>query len=377
MSNAHFHAAAYALAASMLVLCLAGCSNDASRASLPSPSASATLSASSTNEQAGESPGSGAVVPSASLDLIVQGDPVLYSYEDLLSDVEAMAEGYPSWVSSDSLGVTADGREILHMVIGNPDATRRILITGGIHAREYMTTQLVMKQAAAFLEHARTDAARGATSYRSVLENTAIHVVPAVNPDGETISQYGLDGMRSQAVRDKLVSIAALDGAAPDYEYFRSWKANANGVDLNRQFDALWAEFQGTSHPSSDRYKGTAPGSEVESRALIDLTERERFDRTISYHTHGSVIYWYFAQTGELYDDTLAFAHDISAATGYPLDANYEALDPAGYKDWAIQSKGIPSLTIEVGVAPTPVPPEQFPTIWAQNEHVWETTLEM
>ena len=77
------------------------------------------------------------------------------------------------------------------------------------------------------------------------------------------------------------------------------------------------------------------------------------------------------------YDQTLSFANTIAATTGYPLDADYQSLDPAGYKDWAIQNQGIPSLTIEVGLQDSPVPAEQFATIWAENQFVWEETLKI
>lgn len=52
--------------------------------------------------------------------------------------------------------------------------------------------------------------------------------------------------------------------------------------------------------------------------------------------------------------------------------ADYQSLDPAGYKDWAISQKGIPSLTIEVGRDTVPVPEEQFDEIWNANKNVWE-----
>ena len=200
-----------------------------------------------------------------------------------------------------------------------------------------------------------------------------------VNPDGISISQLGLDGVQTDAVRENLSQIAQLDGASlADSTYLKRWKANANGVDLNRNFDALWDSYADPAgHPSSDHYKGTAPGCEIESAALIQLTLQQQFTRTISYHTQGDVIYWYFGQEGDLYDQTLSFANTIAATTGYPLDADYQSLDPAGYKDWAIQKQGIPSLTIEVGLQDSPVPAEQFATIWAENQFVWEETLKI
>lgn len=309
--------------------------------------------------------------------LIIDQNPSVYTYEDLVSDTNLLKSRYFSVFSADSLGETADGRQVLHFVIGNEDASRKILINGGIHAREYITCQLVMKQTVMFLKHLKHGDSYGDISYKDLLRNTAIHVICMVNPDGVSISQQGLDGVQTDAVRKNLEQIAQMDGASlSDKDYLIQWKSNANGVDLNRNFDALWDSYADPAgHPSADHYKGTAPGCEAESNALIQLTLQEQFSRTISYHTQGDVIYWYFGQDGDLYDQTLAFANTIAATTGYPLDADYQSLDPAGYKDWAIQSQGIPSLTIEVGTGDTPVSPGQFETIWEENQFVWEETL--
>ena len=304
--------------------------------------------------------------------LLVDADPSLYTYESLEHDVGALARNYPQWVRLDSLGLTADGRNLHHLVIGAPDAERHVLIHAGIHAREYITVQLVMKQASSFLSHAESGDSYGNARYDNMLNSVAIHVVPCVNPDGMALSQTGLDAIQSESIRSQLSNIAAHEGYEPSNDYFRNWKANANGVDLNRNFDALWEDFGGAIHPASERFKGIAPNCEIESSALVALTEHFKFVKTISYHAMGSVIYWYFGQEGALLDKTQAFAQSMANVTGYRLDANYEYLDPAGYKDWAIRSMDIPSLTIEVGWGETPVPSNQFQTIWRENEYVWE-----
>ena len=340
-------------------------SNVASEASLQGSISSTSQSA--TNERA---------LPVAQdVTLVVDEDPALYTYEDLVNDAAALQRKYPEWVTVGSLGTTVDGRDVIHLVIGNPEASNRVLVHGGIHAREYMTVKLVMKQASAFLSHAAANDVYGDVGYADLLQSNAIHVVPNVNPDGVAISQQGIGAIRDDSVRSTVLSIAAADGAEPSEAYFRNWKANANGVDLNRNFDALWDDFVGTGRPSSERYKGTAPGCEVESAALLNLTEKEGFSHTISYHEQGSLVYWFFGQTGPLYEKTQRFAEDIARQTGYQTYANYENLDPAGYKDWAIQSKGIPSLTIEIGLGEVPLPAEQFESVWLQNEHVWEAML--
>lgn len=308
--------------------------------------------------------------------LIVLQNPTMYTYEDLENDVWVLSQLYPEIVRSDSLGTTPDGRELYHFVIGDPEAENRIFISAGIHAREYITCQLVMKQAAVFLGNLTADAVYGDCTYRELMEGSAIHVVPMINPDGISISQFGLKGIQTEAVLEQVKNIAQMDGQKAEGTYLTRWKSNANGVDLNRNFDAMWEQYNdGKGHPSSDHYKGTEPGSEPEAAALIRLTEEENFSRTISYHTQGGVIYWYFGQEGELYEKTKRFAERIGVATGYYPEANYENLDPAGYKDWAVSKCGIPSLTIEVGRETSPVPSDQMEEIWLRNDTVWEETL--
>lgn len=310
-------------------------------------------------------------------ELIVDSRPQMYTYNDMEQDMKALCETYPELVSVTSIGQTMDGRNIYDMVIGDTNASEHLMIQGSIHAREYMTTQLVMMQACDFVR-ALVDGngEYKGISYNNLFNDKAIHVIPMVNPDGVSISQLGMDGVNNSATGDRLLEIAAKDGESLDNVYYlRQWKANANGVDLNRNFDALWEQYTGPSHPSSDHYKGTNPGSENESAALIALTRQYNFVRTISYHTYGQVIYWYFGQTGALRDETLSLAQEVAEVTGYATDSNYEALDPAGYKDWAISKMSIPSLTIEVGYGENPLPYEQLNSVYSQNKGVWAAVL--
>ena len=308
--------------------------------------------------------------------LNVLANPEMYTYQAFEEDSKLLADLYPDKITVDSLGMTEDGRQMIHFVIGDASASKKIFIGAGIHAREYITSQLVMKQTVEFLEHLENEDSYHGITYADLLNNTVIHVICMINPDGISISQLGINGILTEKVKENLEQIAKLDGENLNSEYLVNWKANANGVDLNRNFDAMWDIYQDPAgHPSADHYKGKFPGCEIESKALIDLTRQEKFIRTINYHAQGEVIYWYFGQDGELYDTTKQFAEKRSSLTGYMLAADYEKLDPAGYKDWALQSEKIPSITIEVGAGECPVPAQQFETIWSQNEFVWEETL--
>lgn len=113
-----------------------------------------------------------------------------YTYENMKNDLELFEKIFPENLEVDSLGKTADEREIFHLVAGRKEAEDKVLIFGGIHGREYMTSQLIMEQTAEFLSAVSKGrkSSRG-ESYETLLEGKAIHIVPMANPDGVTISQ--------------------------------------------------------------------------------------------------------------------------------------------------------------------------------------------
>lgn len=300
----------------------------------------------------------------------------VYTYEEMSEDLSSLQRKYGAVMTMDSLNTTCDGRKLFHIIIGNGKAERQALVFGSIHGREYITSQLVMCQLADILGRLQNQEDYRGEDLSKIFDRTALHIIPMINPDGVTLCQRGLEAMKFQKTRQQLYRIYEMDQAVELDEYFRKWKSNARGVDLNRNFDAKWEEYDDrTGHPSSDHYKGSFPESEIEAKALTELTRQYPFQRTISYHAQGNVIYWYFGQEGDLYRESREFAKLVAKATGYVADADYDKLDPAGYKDWAISAMKIPSLTVEVGIGGTPVPAEQFPTIWEQNKTVLLETM--
>lgn len=307
------------------------------------------------------------------LNLIINTIPKKYTYENFVYDIERLQAVYSDIIKTVKLCDTIDGRAVYDIILGNPQGEDQILIFAAMHAREYITSQIVMRQLCDCIDATNGDDKEyKGISTKELLDNVTIHFIPMSNPDGVAISQMGLDGLKNEELRKYVSSIAVGD--------YEQWKANANGVDLNRNFDAGWNEFVGSTKPSPDRYKGEYPGSEPESAALITLTENYNFRRTISYHTCGALIYWYYKQEGDILEESSDFAQEISMETGYTLDANYTAVDDAGYKDWAVYKMNIPSLTIEVGNEQgkgiiNPVPIDCFDVIWQRNKDVAYATV--
>lgn len=306
-------------------------------------------------------------------DAIIDLSTTLYSYQKMENDLQLLAGYYPQYMTLDTVGVTADGRNLYVIYFGNQNASRQIFICAATHAREYMTAQLVMKQLEYYCAHYE-DGSYNGTAYRDIFENTCFVIVPMVNPDGVSISQFGEEGLNREDLRQNLRAIYESDknGGYTDeaYDtYLTRWKANGMGVDLNRNYSPGWESVTDRTAPSSGLYKGTQPGSEAESQALMNIVDGLSNPLlAISYHSYGSLVYWQYGQAEPLWSKNQQLAAHVEALTTY-YQAGYS--NEAGFSNWCVNVKGIPSVTIETGLVPTPLPLDQFELLWSQNKEMW------
>ncbi|MBF1284512.1 MAG: peptidase, partial [Oribacterium parvum] len=61
----------------------------------------------------------------------------VYGYNEMSADLFKLKDAYPALQLS-SLGKTIDGRELYCGIVGNPNASKKILVHASIHAREYI-----------------------------------------------------------------------------------------------------------------------------------------------------------------------------------------------------------------------------------------------
>ncbi|HWR22574.1 MAG TPA: M14 family zinc carboxypeptidase [Feifaniaceae bacterium] len=277
-----------------------------------------------------------------------------YSYEFMQRDLAALRKKYPGTLQVEVVGRSRQNRAIYAARAGDPGAERHVLIQAGMHGREYMTTLLAMRQLQRLLE-------------RGVPEGTLVHILPMTNPDGVTISQKGEATPWLTAVYERDLYFNYTD--LPLGQYLRCWKANAAGVDINRNFDAQWDRIDTVDAPSYAYYRGTAPESEPETRALAEYAQKYPFGATISYHATGSEIFYDFGGNEAVNKAGYRLARAVAIETGYGVTPD-DGTSFGGFKDWAIETLSIPSLTIEVGKRRTPLPGYEFFSIWDKNKDV-------
>lgn len=274
---------------------------------------------------------------------------------DALQKVYAFYESYGG--EKRVIGRSVCGQPIVALFVGEKGYPQ-LIVQYAIHAREWVTALLAP-------EHIRRGVPRGGCWF-----------LPCTNPDGAALALRG-EAFLQTLPRERAEWLRRVGGGG-----FRLWKANANAVDLNVNFDADWGRgVQNVRAPAPENYIGAAPFSEPETRALRDFTLEVSPDATVSYHTKGEEIYWHYGQTGEREARDGALAEALARATGYA--ARRIAGSSGGYKDWCIQACGIPAFTIEAGreSAAHPLGEAELPQLLGANadvpavlsEELWKT----
>lgn len=259
-----------------------------------------------------------------------------------------------------------------------------------MHAREYMNTILMMNQINDYLRQKtgkcleNQSCKRYASSqdvygihtfsrdkkyiHRALnnIQDICFHIIPMANPDGVTLCQ----NMNAALAKPIVKKCAASRQEANNF--IQRWKANARGVDLNRNFDIGWASYIGAPAPCGEGYKGPSPASEPETQAILHTASKYKFACCISYHSSGNLIYWDYGCHGNLRQKELALANYASTIIGYPLHSTIQdAAATAGCSDYFVLKLKIPAITIETGAGECPLSTEEYPEIYKKNNNLW------
>lgn len=249
-------------------------------------------------------------------------------------------------------GKSVLGKNILATHVGDYSGVQ-ILLQAGIHAREYISSALLVEMARNLHNN-------------NLVQDGGIYFIFLTNPDGAEIAMDGIDTVECDITKNYLLL------ANNQSDDFSKYKANINLVDLNTNFNANWGGgAQNVFCPNTENFVGFYPESEREVKSLIDFTLKNKPLLTISYHTKGNVIYYGFeGESEENIARDLNIGEALSETTGYPLI--FTENSTGGYKDWCINSLKIPSYTIEVGdnSLEHPLQEDTLPEIYERNKDV-------
>lgn len=288
-------------------------------------------------------------ISSKSLGIVNPYQPI--TYDTMMDNLKQLAEAHPDLIQMEVIGKSVDDRDIVLVKLGKGDTL--IHINGSFHARERITTNIILKNIEDYCEAYIKDWKIQGYDVKSLLDEVTIYFVPMVNPDGVDYTINGESAIRNPKLLEDFKGIKvhpASEWFVPDLR----WKANIRGVDLNRQWDFGWEEPSrfDIDGPADAHFKGFKPHSEPEAKALEKLTIENPFLIYSAYHSQGLEIYWYKYQEGEDLEEVKDLTMKIANLTYFrPVPAINSIPEGfrsySGYADWTAIEFKKPSFTME------------------------------
>jgi len=183
----------------------------------------------------------------------VRDPEVWWPQEKIERYMDIITDNYRGYVQKKKFGRTIRGNDINGLIAGK--AGKTVALIGTLHAGE-SGPELILPALEKILERAK-----------KLLEETRIAVLPSVNIDEREILVHGCPWYR---------------------------RCNANGVDINRNFDAEWEKVEYgyglvSSDPDSSTYRGKFPESEPETRAVVNFINEVKPKVVFSFHGLASI----------------------------------------------------------------------------------------
>jgi hypothetical protein len=269
-----------------------------------------------------------------------------HTYEEVLAAVQEAEAAHPDLVSSEVIGQSYEGRDIVAVKIsanvGTDEAEPEVLFTHGQHAREHLTEEMALYIIEELSSQYGTD-----EQITSLLDSREVWVIPTVNPDGKVYDQESGE--------------------------FQMWRKNrqpnegtsAVGTDLNRNWAYEWGCCGGSSgDPASETYRGSGPESGVETGVVADFVRgrvvggEQQITAHIDWHTYSELVLWPYGFTtddiaeGLTQDDADTYAAvgtEMADTNGYtPMQSSDLYVTDGDVNDWMWADQGIFSFTFEM-----------------------------
>ena len=283
-----------------------------------------------------------------------------YSSAKYMNDIDILQTIFP-FMKVTAIGYSSLGKEIKEMRIGC--GKKKVHMNASIHANEWITSLVLMEWLNEYLVALTNGMKVGHCSALELFLECEVSIVGMANPDGVDLVIDGPpEGLES-------ICLELNEGKAD----FHGWKADIEGIDLNRQFPANWDTMKERyqAGPGPRDYPGERPLTQKEAIALAELVRREDFDRVIALHTQGHEFYWGY--NGHEPALSAIMAREFAAKTSY---ASVQYVDShAGLKDWFIQEYKRPGFTIELGKGVNPLPLSQFKAIYEETKHLLNAAM--
>jgi carboxypeptidase T len=304
----------------------------------------------------------GAAPPAAAADFPPR-DSLYHSYDEMVTEINAVAAAHPDIVEVHSIGKSYQGRDIWIAKISDNVATDEpepeILFDALHHAREHLTLEQALYTLHLLADNYGTD-----PTVTALVNAREVWIIFDVNPDG---AEYDL---------------TCIHSANPPY---CAWRKNRQpnagtsyvGTDINRNYGYHWGCCSGSStKPSSLTYRGRAAWSTPEARVVRDFVNSrvvggiQQIKAHVTLHTNGELVLWPYGYTTanvprdmSLVDHNafVAMGRKTASLNGYtPMQSSDLYITDGDEIDWMYGVHRIFSFTWELY-------PTEKPTVWGDH----------
>lgn len=291
-----------------------------------------------------------------------------YTYKRMIKEINKLTKQYPGLISKSYIGKTVAKKKIPLVKVGN--GKKKIFILGSEHAREHVSTNLIMYSIDTYAKSYAKGTKIQGTDTRKVLDKVTFYFVPMLNIDGVAIATGHASAKQKRIAKKNVGTL--------HYNIYRTmWKSNTRGVDINRNYPFRWKKGDTTGRKSFMGYKGKKAASEPETKAVIKLCKKNKFAFMYTMHTRGKVIYWRDAYTKTI-PGASKLSKKVSAITGYKrMKTSSKSMGTAESAKWFRKKYNRPAFTIEltsVNQGYHSAPKKFFSAVWKRNKGLFIRT---
>jgi hypothetical protein len=287
-------------------------------------------------------------------------NPRFHTYPEMLAEIDSLQGLYSSIMRVDTIGYsTEDSIPIIAVKLSNNPQQEldrpAVLYVGQVHAEEILGNEIVMELLYFIVNNRNTG------PVLAWLGNEEIWIVPTANPEGLSVVMSEMDVTFRKTKRDNIG-----DGI---FRYMPGRGGDTSGVDINRNFNLNWDRGDTLFYPGGyevyDYYRGPAPFSENEARALRELSYRIKPVFSIIYHSSRTgnvsehVIYPWGWEDSKFPPDSAVITYEGRRFAGMIHRFNspefyipsYHSSRDGTAGDWFYQALGTIQFWIEVGTS--------------------------
>jgi hypothetical protein len=276
-----------------------------------------------------------------------------HNYPEMVAHIHAVASAHPGIVRVFSIGKSYQGRDLwaaeVTSDVGGNELKPEVLFDGVHHAIEALGGEMTIGILDLLADNYGKTTALG-KRVTAVVNTRRVWIVFMVNPDG---LQFTVSGGHLHYWRKNRQRNGHLTGIGV-------------GTDLNRNYGYMWGERGGSgASPTDDDYRGSAPFSAPETRAMRDFIEsriidgRQQIRVSATFHTPGHLMIWPYGWTSDDSRPEMTKAdHKVFVALGtaaakrnnyLPLQWGTGRRTSGSAIDWQYGDQRIFSFLIEMG----------------------------